>query len=65
MVLYCAYAHREGISGVKALQMFREAGGTIADSVFYDSWNLAGRISRAFGMDGVTSCAHVAAEETP
>lgn len=65
LVLYCAYAQREGISGVKALGMFRHAGGTVADSVFYQAWSVASVIPAAFAMEGLRQAAIVASEEKP
>lgn len=65
LVLYCAYAQKQEISGVKALGMFRHAGGTVADSVFYDAWSIASVIPAAFGMEGLRQAAIVACGETP
>lgn len=65
LILYCAYAQKEGIAGVKALAMFRHAGGTVADSVFYEAWRLASLIPAAFGMEGLRLAATVAIGERP
>lgn len=63
LVLFCAYAQKEGISGVKALGMFRHAGGTVADSVFYSAWSAASVIPSALGMEGLRQAAIVAETE--
>ena len=63
LILFCAYAQKEGIPGVRALAMFRHAGGTVADSVFYDHWSIASVIPAAFGMEGLRQAAIVAKDE--
>lgn len=63
LLLFCAYARRENYGGPVALGMYRRAGGTIADSVFYHYWRLAGEMPRAFSMEGVEWGAHIAAKE--
>lgn len=63
LMLYCLQARAAQWSGVKALAQFRHYGGTVADSVFYDYWHLAGRAPEAFGLEGVEYAAKVAAWE--
>lgn len=62
LILYCAYAQKNGYPLGQALSLYRHHGGAVGSDYFRDAWRVAASIPNAFGLGGVATAARITAE---